>query len=122
MRLKKRSEVYQTKLFALLTLLIELNSLNSQTMHQARAIQKKISNTRFVSPNQSFSLNAKASPNTSFTDSLDYRDIRNNPKNTKSGQLQLSPGDLIPRDDPLKELGYGSPDHQLMTDPKVRPE
>ena len=91
-------------------------------MHQARMIQKKISNTRLASPNQSFSLNAKASPNTSFTDSLDYRDIRNNPKNTKSGHLQLSPGDLIPRDDPLKELGYGSPDHQLMTDPKVRPE
>jgi len=99
----------------------ELNSLNSQTMHQARQIQKKITNPKRVSPNQSFSLNAKASPNTSFTDSLDYRDMRNNPKNTKSGHLQLSPGDLIPRDDPLKELGYGSPDHQLMTDPKEYP-
>jgi len=99
----------------------ELNSLNSQTMHQARQIQKKIVNPKLVSPNQSFSLNAKASPNTSFTDSLDYRDVRNNPKNTKSGHLQLSPGDLIPRDDPLKELGYASPDHQLMTDPKEYP-
>ena len=91
-------------------------------MHQARQIQKKIVNPKLVSPNQSFSLNAKASPNTSFPDSLDYRDVRNNPKNSKSGHLQLSPGDLIPRDDPLKELGYASPDHQLMTDPKVRQE
>jgi len=31
-------------------------------------------------------------------------------KSQKEGHLQLSPGDLIPRDDPLKELGYGSPE------------
>jgi len=38
----------------------------------------------------------------------------------KEGHLQLSPGDLIPRDDPLKELGYGSADDNLQNLSKVR--
>ena len=94
--------------------------MNSQTLYQAKIIQKKITNNKFLSPNRSFSLNAKGSPNASFADSLDYRDINNVAKMNKEGHLQLSPGDLIPRDDPLKELGYGSADDNLQNLSKVR--
>lgn len=93
--------------------------MNTQTLHQAKIIQKKISKNKFLSPNRSFSLNAKGSPNSSFTDSLDCRDLRSIQKRNKEGHLQLSPGDLIPRDDPLKELGYGSPEDEIQNVSKV---
>lgn len=72
-------------------------------------IHKKISSNKAQSPSRSFLINAKFSPNASFADSLEPENMYNESNSYNQGHLQLSPGDLIPRDDPLKELGYGSP-------------
>ncbi len=97
-----------------------MDSLNHQTIYQAKVIQKKISNKKFASPNRSFSLNVQTSPNVSLTDSLDGKDLTPSRKNYKEVNLQLSPGNLIPTGDPLKELGYSSPDDELQFTIKVR--
>ena len=107
--------------FLLLTIICyeELDSLNIQTKNQAKVNLMKSSANKFLSPAPSYSRAPKNALDTSLTDSLDGRDQFRAQKASNQGYLQLSPVDLIPKEDPLEEMGYNVTDHELQDPPRV---
>ena len=78
----------------------------------------KNSANKFLSPAPSYSRAPKNALDTSLTDSLDRDQFRGH-KASNQGYLQLSPVDLIPKEDPLEEMGYNVTDHELQDPPRV---
>jgi hypothetical protein len=94
--------------FPSLLIPVDLEALNNNTKYHNRMLKIKLSTNRSASPVDSLSPNNRVSHDRPLAF---QRELAGN-KSPKQG-LQLSPEYLVPRGDPLKELGFmGSEDKE----------